>query len=487
MKHTPLHQFCILMLGVVVMVFASCACGNAEGTSCSNAAGCPAGYACASGKCTTAKGPDGGPLVGGTGGSSGTGGSAGTGGGSTGPCVGLQCRQVACPGGQTTSISGTVYAPNKTLPLYNAVVYVPNTDLQPFTAGVSCDKCGANLSGSPIVQKLTDVKGGFRLENVPAGDSVPLVIQVGRWRRRITIPNVKQCEDTALSAEQTHLPRNKAEGDMPQMAISTGKSDAFECLLKKIGIDDAEVTTDAKDGRVHYFRYNGIPLEGGSPNGNQLVASVANLKKYDVVMLPCEGNPNFKQQNEIQNLVDYANLGGRVFATHYSYSWVQNGLAMWPQTAQWRRNPQSFEPNDPQPYSLDTSFAKGTAFAEWLVNVNASTTKGVLSVVESRTNVVSVNSAVAQRWAYSDALQTVGHYTFNTPVAALLPDGGAPDQCGRVVFSDFHVAANALSGLPTYPASCNSGEMTAQEKALAFMFFDLSGCVQRDEVPPDIN
>jgi hypothetical protein len=60
------------------------------------------------------------------------------------------------------------------------------------------------------------------------------------------------------------------------------------------------------------------------------------------------------------------------------------------------------------------------------------------------------------------------HYTFDTPV-------GASQQCGRVVFSDFHVANTASSGT-TFPAECTSGAMSAQEKVLEFLLFDLASC-----------
>src|SRR5688572_23707691 len=60
-------------------------------------------------------------------------------GSSGGACVGLECQQVACANGGTTSLRGTVMDPSGTVPLYNAVVYVPNAPLAPFTPGVSCD------------------------------------------------------------------------------------------------------------------------------------------------------------------------------------------------------------------------------------------------------------------------------------------------------------------------------------------------------------
>src|SRR5258707_334594 len=46
---------------------------------------------------------------------------------------------------RTTSISGTAFAPNGTLPLYNVAVYVPGGPLAPVLQGVTCDRCGAPI------------------------------------------------------------------------------------------------------------------------------------------------------------------------------------------------------------------------------------------------------------------------------------------------------------------------------------------------------
>jgi len=55
------------------------------------------------------------------------------------------------------------------------------------------------------------------------------------------------------------------------------------------------------------------------------------------------------------------------------------------------------------------------------------------------------------------------------------PEG---NRCGKVVLSDMHVSSgsSSKSGTP-YPGGCSSLPLTPQEKALAFIFFDISTCV----------
>src|SRR5262249_28975460 len=111
-----------------------------------------------------------------------------------------------CPVGQITSLSGTVHAPNGTLPLYDVRVYVPDGDPPELPEGASCTRCGAPPPNLAFARTGSD--GAFTLRHVPAGDAVPIVIETGKWRRQIVVP-VAACTDTALDAELTRLPRTR--------------------------------------------------------------------------------------------------------------------------------------------------------------------------------------------------------------------------------------------------------------------------------------
>ncbi|HXU72245.1 MAG TPA: carboxypeptidase regulatory-like domain-containing protein [Polyangia bacterium] len=443
-------------------------------------------------------GADGG---GGSGASNGGGGSGGAG---NPNCVNLQCQQMACPGGGTTTLTGKVFAPNGTLPLYNAIVYVPNSTPAAFTDGVTCDRCNGSVSGNPVVQTLTDSSGSFTLTDVPVGNNIPLVIQLGKWRRQVSIPTVPQCASTPLDAGLTTLPKDHTEGDMPKMAIVTGSADPLECLLLKVGISPSEITEPGGAGRIAFYKGHNSPgttMSNNTPDGTMLYGSQAELMKYDVLLLPCEGG-EYDQSAGTANVASYVNAGGRVFTTHYSYDWWSYTGSQFLKVAKTLKNGlwpvgQKDYYNDTIAGALDTAFPKGAAFAQWLIAAGATSPVNTLNIVQGRHDVTDVDPKYAQDWinynfntAPQGATNVMGgpgvmHFTFNTPLDAPPDDMGMPQYCGRAVFSDFHVTADALQmGQSTFPGACKSAPLTDQEKALAFMLFDLSSCVQSDQSGP---
>lgn len=411
--------------------------------------------------------------------------------------------EVTCAGGRHTTISGTVYDPAGVVPLYNAVVYVPREPgpLPPFPSKVACEKCTDPVPARTVT--LSGADGRFLLDDVPAGN-VELVVQLGKWRRKQTVA-VTACQENVLTDHDlTRLPRSRAEGDIPKIALSTGHSDALECLLRKIGIADSEFTTDAGEGRVNlfvgcegdqadkHFGANRFSAElGGAafPSTNRLF-DAGELNQYDVVIFSCEGHKcdSIQTPANVAKLVEFANLGGRVFLDHDHYNWLNHANAPIESAAQFSSSPDVESPIASQ---INRSFPKGRAFAEWLVNVGASSTLGALDIYAAKTSVQTLSPNRAQSWIYrTEAPVGFFYFTIGTPVA-VKDDDPPPEACGRVVFTDLHVSKNGggessdFSDQETpFPAGCTTRGLSAQEKALEFMLFDLSSCVQEETATP---
>lgn len=431
----------------------------------------------------------------------------------TPPCTGLCAQQTSCTGAPTT-ITGRITAPGHddvatwgpADPIYGALVYVPNgADGPPrygvtaFPAGVGCDTCSSLVSGSPLVSATTAVDGSFTLTNAPCGTNIPLVVQLGRWRRQITLPSVACCAQTALTAAQSHLPRTRIgepgdlRSDIPLMAVSTGDVDTLHCVLRKTGIADSEFTNPVGNGRVQLYQDNGAQIDATTPPASTLSAAAATLDRYDLILFECVGAQIVKTAAQQQRVIDYTNAGGRVFATHFSYTWLTNsngttgsntGPKPFSQTATWLVN-QDVE--DSATATVDQTLqgdvltqTRRTAFAHWLQLVGASPVLGQVPVSSVRRDFDAVSGIAAtaagtpaQRWMYSPTNPL--HYTFDTPIA-YPPSTRPTTQCGRVSFSDFHVS-NAASAGATFPAECEAAPMTPQEKTLEFMLFDLASCI----------
>ncbi|MFT3697890.1 MAG: hypothetical protein QM831_32420 [Kofleriaceae bacterium] len=419
-------------------------------------------------------------------------------------CTGLCAQQNACTNQAKTTITGKITAPghDDTVtwgtpdPIYGALVYVPNGGAAPyygttpFAAGVSCDSCSSLVSGEPLVYATTAVDGTFTIDNAPCGASIPLVIQLGRWRRQISIPNVQCCANTALTAAQTHLPRTHTgepgdlRSDIPLTAVATGDVDALHCVLRKMGVADSEFTTPASGGRVQFYQDNGAVIGTTTPPASSLVATEATLDRYDLVLFECVGERDEKSTTQITHVQDFANAGGRVFATHFSYVWLYDQKP-WSQSATW--NPDQAASTS-MTAIVDTSLqadaatqTRRKAFAQWLQLVGAGATLGQFPIDAIRHDFDAVSTihateanTPAQLWLATSDNQPL-HYTFDTPVA-YPPQQLPTKQCGRVLYSDFHVT-DAQTNSAIFPSECAAAPLTPQEKALEFMMFDLASCL----------
>ncbi len=413
--------------------------------------------------------------------------------GGGGPCTGLRCQQVKCDGGKDTTVTGKVYAPNGTLPLYNVIVYVPNGTPAALAAGVSCDRCGAIASGDPIVTALTDATGSFTLKNVPVGKDIPLVVQLGKWRRQVTIPEVKGCVDNPFTdASKTRLPKNRSEGDMPRIAVTTGVADKIACMLPKIGIDKSEFGPGNGSKTYAVEFYNGAQLPGyassgppGTPDATVLWDSVPKLKLYDLVVISCEGYessteyagtyggwPKTQTKTSYQAMVDYLAAGGRVFTTDYEYTWYKYSPDPGLKAAM---TLPGGAPAGANPMDIDTTFPKGKALADWLKFVEPASTAGKLKCDYVFDN-VSASTKSAQVWTRSGAPHP-RFLTINTPVGK-----PAEAQCGKAVHLDAHINMSDKVD-STFPAGCTS-PLKEGEMAFAFFFFDLAACIQPEGEPP---
>jgi hypothetical protein len=424
-----------------------------------------------------------------------------------GPCDsdGWRCKIADCTGQAPTTVRATVYDPAGVNPLYNVAVYVPNEEVGPITTGATCETCATPVSGAPITSALTNSQGEFVLDtDVPAGVDVPLVIQVGKWRRVIQLPEVKPCqENTFDDPELMRLPRNQAEGNLPKIALVTGDADALECFFRRVGISDSEFTNPDGMGRVNLYKDTGSPsYEGGAsfPAASVLWDSLDTMKLYDILLFACSGTDDATREGitaqQKSDLKTYLDGGGRAFLEHYHDTWLRGGNedptleeefmyqpTPFPAMATWLPagdyDYQAGHPGAAAPYTVDVSFPKGKEFADWLSFVGASPAGlGTIELFDVK-HPAMATVAPSQGWI-SDATG-VPYFSFNTPIEV------APEaQCGRLVHTGIHVGVEEITDdkNAAFPGGCASNPMTAQEKALEFLLFDLSSCVMTIEEEP---
>lgn len=384
--------------------------------------------------------------------------------------------------------------------------------------GTSCDRCADQDLGPVLVGATTNSLGEFTLEgDIPVGKEFVLAVKIGKWRRaqHVTLEADSACSDTPVPSVSTRLPRSSTDGlgaHIPHIGITTGGIDAMECVFYKMGVDEDEFAQPNADAsaaaRIHMYRSNGASMSDGNTVDDELFTEQARLFEYDMLVFDCMGQDYAQNQGLTgpqENLRHYVNSGGRLFASHLSYTWLQtNGTqaydpATWIDTG--LANAANF-PGSVQPRADDdegvgiVSIGRPRAnptkiqlFADWLVNEGAATLADdeyTFPIIEPRELSSTVNEYTEEFvFREMDDGDWVQSFAFNTPY-------GSPEEaiCGRVAYTAFHVSADGGGGgnpgLPfqnaEFPDHC-PGDLTDQEKVLLYMLFDLGACVTTDEPP----
>ncbi len=416
-----------------------------------------------------------------------------------------------------TTLTGKVFDPAGANPLYNVIVFVPNVvaDLPAVPQGTkTCNTCDVTI-GDYVTATTTDATGAFTLKGVPTGMNVPITVQIGKWRRTTTVNITNNCSTNSVPDGTLRLPRKRSEGDLPQMALLTGGCDDMACFLTGLGLDPSEFGAPGSGGRLDVYKGSGMfggtaaSLSTGygtapdcSKSSCPLWQSKTSFESYDMVLLSCECSEaaSEKPTFALNALHDWLDEGGKVFASHYHYYWFEDspqadfkGVATWGTTGL----ADAAGDGAGADFQIDTTFPKGMTFGQWMQAVNA---LDVASPPEVKMDWVAdsvkkVNGAT-NRWIYGPSGSTdVKYLSFDTPIGGTSPADAsaesAKNYCGKAVFTDLHTGGSEFSAVSSVPTGCgsNAGKLSNQQKALEFLFFDLSACVQDDSttvvsIPP---
>ncbi len=433
---------------------------------------------------------------------------------------------------QETRLTGRVITPGRTdgntanqVGVPNAFVYILQTDDETVlpdidsgipSGGTACDRCADQDLGPVLVGATTDPLGNYTLEgNIPVDREFVLVVKIGKFRRAIkyTIASGNECTDVAVGELDTRLPRDMSDGlmvNIPRIAITTGEIDAMECVFEKMGIATSEFSEPGDTGespaRIHLYGYDGARMSTGATDEDDLHTDMDRIMSYDMLVFDCQGGgyPDYDQSDP--RIREYVNRGGRMFASHYSYKWIQdNGNAAYDPDDPYNTGlapSATWDTNAPYNLTLETGLvsvgrpnandAKIQNFADWLVNEGAATENGgdyEIDIIDPRDSALSVGAG-SEEFIYREmggSETSVQQYAFNTPY-------GAPEEaiCGRVAFSAFHVSSGgdfSAFADSIFPDHCDGTEglpadLTDQEKVLLYMLFDLGSCVTTGEPEP---
>ena len=364
-------------------------------------------------------------------------------------------------------LQGQVLAPEGTIPISGALVYLTTTVPPSIPEHVFCDKCVQIALGEDYT--FTHPDGTFNLPASSTGSQF-LVVQKGQFRKVRTINVVPG--DQHVDPEFTRLPgrMNKANGeDIPKMAVIVGQWDAIEVSLAKLGL--ADIIPSALGGKVDRSTAGFDMIENTWPpdlqdpmkNPSKFLKSWDYLSRYHILFIPCSGSDGTTCNDYLpddstvqQNLQRFVSEGGKLYVTDYSYEYVRRP---WPGYVTW----------DTETSSTGSACLTGDYNAP--AAVQDQDMKDWLAAQGIN------NFDVEANWTRIDSLHTQPGFDADGVPADITPKawvlGGSnpatisfEDHCGRVLFSTYHTEGNA-----------DDHTLLPQERALLYVLLEVGVCV----------
>jgi hypothetical protein len=430
-------------------------------------------------------------TTGGTTGGSTTGGST-TSGGTTG---GGGATFASMCGGQATTLTGTVVAPNGHDPIPNAFVYVPTT-VGTFPPTVACELC-VNPIDDAAATITTGADGTFILDisNLAPTSQVSLTVNKGRFRRATTIP-LTACTANVVPPQSTVLPGKAGMADdIPKIAVATGSRDQLDVVLAAMGLDSS-VGFDCFEGRINPATSGHTLSKLTTPCGQRtnlsfiedLLSDETKLETYNLLFLSCVPG-KFKSLTAAQqmtitnNLKTWTQKGGRLFVTDNSYDYLAQAFPSDVAFANGSGTVDAANVGVGGPTTAPASYAgkiNDTTLAAWLALVGAVpsgatslTLTGYLnkwSVVQSvpSTTIDVVDATNAQAYSSSTSTTPGPAMTYPQSIKFDIADGGG-NACGRAIYTSYHT----LDSTTTNPTL----QLSPQERVLEYLMFEADSCV----------
>jgi hypothetical protein len=338
------------------------------------------------------------------------------------------------------TLKGTVFAPNETLPLSNALVYFTQEPPAEIPRGAYCDECVKLDDGTFVVSKAD---GTFELTTDLRTGKTFVVVQKGQFRRVRAIEITKD-ETIEIDPEMTTLPAktNAARGDnTPRMAILKDDAD-FDHIdesLQKLGISEMVKKTD-----------------------RTLLENEAELMKFQIVFVPCgmSDDPTPANATAKANMQKFVEAGGKLYVTDWSYEFVRQPFAGF---LKWEGETPELGSATGEMWDAPAQ-AVDPGLRDWLNAVGDTS----FEVVGNWTTIASVNPTMGKNAKGDPVLVTPKVWVTATKEGKSTPTTVSfENKCGRVLFSTYH----------TESGFGGSSDLLAQEKALLYVLLEVGVCV----------